>query len=155
MITPSSTNKVKKRGYDGFECRRYWGRYRYLRTESRLLGSEYQHSAMMRHKLCRTSLLPAPTTWSGTEKWPLSAELRIRIRRIHVFRPPGSGSISQRNGSGTKTYLGRDLEPKKWPLSAVLRNQIRRIYMFLGLPDPDPLVRDTDQAPDPSIIKQK
>jgi hypothetical protein len=24
--------------------------------------------------------------------------------------------------------------------------------MFLGLPDPDPLVRDTD--PDPSIIKQ-
>ncbi len=28
-----------------------------------------------------------------------------------------------------------------------------RIHMFLGLPDPDPLVRDMD--PDPSIIKQK
>jgi hypothetical protein len=31
--------------------------------------------------------------------------------------------------------------------------------MFLGLPDPDPLVRGTDPdlvlAPDPSIIKQK
>jgi hypothetical protein len=29
--------------------------------------------------------------------------------------------------------------------------------MFLGLldPDPDPVVRDTDPAPDPSIIKQK
>ncbi len=36
---------------------------------------------------------------------------------------------------------------------AVLRFRIRRIHMFLGLPDPDPLVRDTD--PDPSIIKQK
>jgi hypothetical protein len=26
--------------------------------------------------------------------------------------------------------------------------------MFLGLLDPDPLVRDTDPDPDPSIIKQ-
>jgi hypothetical protein len=38
---------------------------------------------------------------------------------------------------------------------------IRRIHMFLGLPDPDPLVRgmDLDPAldpdPDPSIIMQK
>ncbi len=32
-----------------------------------------------------------------------------------------------------------------------------RIHMFLGLPDPDPLVRgmDPDPAPDPSIIMQK
>jgi hypothetical protein len=40
-------------------------------------------------------------------------------------------------------------------LQAVLRI---RIHMFLGLPDPDPLVRgmDPDPAldPDPSIIKQ-
>jgi hypothetical protein len=37
-----------------------------------------------------------------------------------------------------------------------IRIGIRRIHMFLGLPDPDPLVRDTDPAPDPdpSIIKQ-
>jgi hypothetical protein len=27
--------------------------------------------------------------------------------------------------------------------------------MFLGLPDPDPLVRGTDPTPDPSIVKQK
>jgi hypothetical protein len=32
---------------------------------------------------------------------------------------------------------------------------VLRIRMFLGLPDPDPLVRGTDPAPDPSIIKQK
>jgi hypothetical protein len=32
-----------------------------------------------------------------------------------------------------------------------------RIRMFLGLPDPDPLVRGTDPDPalDPSVIKQK
>ena len=48
-------------------------------------------------------------------------------------------------------------------LPAVLRIRIRihRIHMFLGLPDPDPLVRgmdpDSDPAldPDPSIIMQK
>jgi hypothetical protein len=37
--------------------------------------------------------------------------------------------------------------------NAVLRIRICRIHMFLGLPDPDPLVRGPD--PDPSIIKQK
>jgi hypothetical protein len=46
-------------------------------------------------------------------------------------------------------------------LPPVLRIRIRihRIHMFLGLPDPDPLVRgmDPDPAldPDPSIIMQK
>jgi hypothetical protein len=29
------------------------------------------------------------------------------------------------------------------------------IHMFLGLPDPDPLVRGMDPDPDPSIIMQK
>ncbi len=42
---------------------------------------------------------------------------------------------------------------------AVLRIRIHRINMFLGLQDPDPLVRgmDPDSAPDPdpSIIMQK
>jgi hypothetical protein len=43
-----------------------------------------------------------------------------------------------------------------WPC-AVLRIRIRihRIRMFLGLLDPDPLVRDMDPDSDPSIIKQK
>jgi hypothetical protein len=43
--------------------------------------------------------------------------------------------------------------------AAVLRSwiRIRRIRMFLGLldQDPDPLVRGTDPAPDPSITKKK
>ncbi len=37
---------------------------------------------------------------------------------------------------------------------SVLRIRIR-IHKFLGLPDPDPLVRGMDRAPDPSIIMQK
>jgi hypothetical protein len=44
-------------------------------------------------------------------------------------------------------------------LHSVLRIRIHRIYMFLGLPDPDPLVRgmdpDPDLDPDPSIIMKK
>ncbi len=33
--------------------------------------------------------------------------------------------------------------------------ETRRIRLFLGLPDPDPLVRGMDPDPDNSIIKQK
>ncbi len=44
-------------------------------------------------------------------------------------------------------------------LVAVLRIRIHRIHMFLGLLDPDPLVRgmdpDPSPDPDPSIIMQK
>jgi hypothetical protein len=35
-----------------------------------------------------------------------------------------------------------------------IRNWIRRIRMFLGLTDPDPLVRGTDPAPDPSFFQK-
>jgi hypothetical protein len=45
------------------------------------------------------------------------------------------------------------------PLLAVLWIRIRicRMQMFLGrpAPHPDPLVRDMDPGPDPSIVKQK
>jgi hypothetical protein len=44
-------------------------------------------------------------------------------------------------------------------LYAVLRIRIYRIHVFLGLPDPDPLVRGIDPDPaldkDPSINMQK
>ncbi len=45
--------------------------------------------------------------------------------------------------------------PHTWHIEAVLRIRIRRVRMFLGLLDPDPLVRGMDLDPDPSIIKQK
>ena len=35
-----------------------------------------------------------------------------------------------------------------------IRIRIHRIHMFLGLLDPDPLVRGMDPDPDPSVIKQ-
>jgi hypothetical protein len=47
------------------------------------------------------------------------------------------------------------------PKKAVFRIRIHRIHMFLGLPDPDTLVRGMDPDPaldpdlDPSIIMQK
>ncbi len=33
----------------------------------------------------------------------------------------------------------------------VFRIRIHRIHMFLGLPDPDPLVRGMDPNPDPAL----
>ncbi len=53
-----------------------------------------------------------------------------------------------------------------WIGKAVLRIRIHQIHTFLGLLDPDPLVRvmdpdplvrvmDPDPDPDPSIVKQK
>jgi hypothetical protein len=43
----------------------------------------------------------------------------------------------------------------KLSLQPVLRIRIHRIHMFLGLSDPDPLVKGMDPDPDPSIIMQK
>jgi hypothetical protein len=34
----------------------------------------------------------------------------------------------------------------------VLRIRIHRIQVFLGLPDPDPLVRAMDPDPDPAVV---
>jgi hypothetical protein len=45
------------------------------------------------------------------------------------------------------TEEGRDKNSK-----AVLGIRMRRIRMFLGLLDPDPLVRGTDPDPDPSLF---
>jgi hypothetical protein len=52
------------------------------------------------------------------------------------------------------TRCSGDIYSLKSHLSAVLRIRIRRIHMFSVLPDPDPLLRDTDPDPDPSIIRQ-
>jgi hypothetical protein len=54
-------------------------------------------------------------------------------------------------GSGYSTAFSTGSVQMVLCFVAVLR--IRRIHMFLGLPDPDPLVRGMD--PGPSIIKQK
>jgi hypothetical protein len=48
-------------------------------------------------------------------------------------------------------HLGRMSGFFTVPLMAVLRIRIHRIHMFLGLPDPDPLVRGMDPNPDPAL----
>jgi hypothetical protein len=62
----------------------------------------------------------------------------------------GSGSV-QDNGSRDPDLELKEITTDPEPMF--------RIRMFLGLPDPDPLVRDTDPGgvdhPDPSNIKQK
>ncbi len=74
---------------------------------------------------------------------------------------PGCGPPAGRPPSGARTrstvLLHSEPRHQTRITQAVLRIRIRRIHMFLGLPDPNPLVRDTDtnQDLDPSIIKQK
>jgi hypothetical protein len=60
---------------------------------------------------------------------------------VEPLEEAGDGAVARRSETRQSTF------------KAVFRIRIRRIHMFLGLPDPNPLVRDTD--PDPSIIKQK
>jgi len=77
--------------------------------------------------------------------------VQLRQRRL---APPASHHWLADKGAEPeeKRNTLRAIETKKKP---VFRIQIR-IHMFLGLPDPDPLVRSTDPDPaqDPSIIKQ-
>jgi hypothetical protein len=57
--------------------------------------------------------------------------------------------------TGYETFSGYQVPVPNF--QAVSRIRIHRIHMFLGLPDPDPLVKgmDPNPAPDPSNIKQK
>ena len=65
--------------------------------------------------------------------------------------------------SAKVTFHQMTRKPVETVSKSVLRIRIHRIHMFLGLLDPDPLVKgmdpDPDPAldpdPDPSIIKQK
>ncbi len=62
--------------------------------------------------------------------------------------PPGHGPLQ--DSTLLTTFLTGETANQP-----VLRIRIHRIHMFLGLQDPDPLVRGLDPDPDPSIIMQK
>jgi hypothetical protein len=78
-------------------------------------------------------------------------------RRLSYIKAKELGfAIKWWGGGGGVAYLWNFEVPY---LSSVLRIRIHRIHMFLGLPDPDPIVRGMDPDPaldrDPSIIMQK
>ncbi len=75
---------------------------------------------------------------AGTQVSPLGQ----RGDRLHQAGPRGSNHNQAGFGCNTLfIYKG---------LVLLIRIRISRVHMFLGLPDPDPLVRD----PDPSITKE-
>jgi hypothetical protein len=70
---------------------------------------------------------------------------------IHGFHPyvylPAPAGIDKTNLAVFRKVINKSVFR--------IRIQIHRIHMFLGLPDPDPLVRGIDPTPDPSVIKQQ
>jgi hypothetical protein len=88
--------------------------------------------------------------FSDKEKFPienflgldsdLTAWIRFRIHQKTRIRNTGNDSL---------------IGPIRIPYSQSQPALWIRIRMFLGLPDPDPLVRGTEPDPDPSINKQK
>ncbi len=89
---------------------------------------------------------------SGDSQIHLVAEPNAWIRyRLPVFRILIESGFNQ--GSGSRWFPINDSNIE-WMFSF---EEVFRIHMFLGLPDPDPLVRGMDPAPDPdpSIITQK
>jgi hypothetical protein len=77
--------------------------------------------------------------------------LQMTRESLHTFQ-----SMDSVLGNAAKHIPLPQIERERSPLFlAVFR--IHRLHMFLGLSDPDPLVRGMDPDPDPvlSIIKQK
>ncbi len=74
-------------------------------------------------------------------RWPSLALAPTQQGSVSVFFFYYSGSDSVR-----KNKKKNNLSPAVWGI------RIRRIQVFLGLRDPDPLVRGTDPAPDPPLF---
>jgi hypothetical protein len=94
-------------------------------------------------------------------------DLLLSIENGHhkKFNIEENSAFGRREGAETKIWNKLKYIKVGTKLLPVLRIRIRihRIHMFLGLPDPDPLVRGMDRDPDPlldpdpypSIIMQK
>jgi hypothetical protein len=89
----------------------------------------------------------------------LGSEIRDPEKNLFWIPDPGSrgqkGTGSRIRIRNTGYELGEGGRGTFVLIIPVLRIRIctSRIHMLLGLPDPDPLVRDKDS--DPSIIKEK
>ncbi len=80
---------------------------------------------------------------------------RMELFDSHRKNEKNWGELITHKYSETEEWAACLLQQIKKSLSTNVADRIRRIHMFLGLPDPDPLVRDTDPTPDLSIITQK
>ncbi len=97
---------------------------------------------------------PVPAFHSNSDQDPTFQIMRIRTRnpgcnnliRIHIKQ-------KRRTHRRIKVSRSTPLPSRQAAcyLYAVLGIRIRRIRMFLGLPNPDPLVRGTDSDPDQAI----
>jgi hypothetical protein len=74
----------------------------------------------------------------------------------------GDFAMLLKTGMSVKTAVFYNLVSTVLSFAGMVGSNVKtvlriRIHMFLGLPDPDPLVRGMDPAPhpDPSIIMQK
>jgi hypothetical protein len=74
---------------------------------------------------------------------------------VQTLTDPGGPKTYESYGSATLVSEPYLLPKNKLISVAVLRIRVRRIHMFLGILDPDPLVRGSDPDPAPSIIMQK
>ncbi len=90
---------------------------------------------------------PTSTRMSFVSRDPRGgAPIQFIIRPRDFLAPPGDEDPDETAIQGvTKVLFIR---------TPVMRIRIR-IHMFLGLLDPDPVVRGMDPDPDPSITKQK
>ncbi len=94
----------------------------------------------------------SPASWSSaTSKLEALCFFLVAFLLGPTYHPPSVAEMA------TITHLLGPFPLFLSVLPPVLRIRIHRIHMFLGLHDPDPLVRgmDPDPDPDPSIIMQK
>jgi hypothetical protein len=69
--------------------------------------------------------------------------------------PVGSETFCLSRYGSTIKMERQKFSQTQYVQNLVLRIRIHRIHMFLGLPDPERLVRGMDPDPDRSIIMQK
>jgi hypothetical protein len=93
-----------------------------------------------------------PPVGSGSPPGMIFIELSMAAG-IYILKAPYRVCTYRRGNCSHGVAFFITKKALKFNCKPVLRIKIHRIHMFLGLPDPDPLVRDMD--PDPSIIMQK
>ncbi len=98
--------------------------------------------------------LTHPLSWYLPSRTKVAVYAPAEISSLSLDVPILCGAWGQTQLQDEQVFIPKTTSTE---FSSVFRIRIRihRIHMFLGLPDPDLLVRGMDPDPDPSIIKQK